>query len=606
MGPIAVAIVATLAVVVTLPPDTTGPGVTCDEAYHVFEGKQLVTAWRWQGLAFFSADNARRNFPWTADGPPVQAPLGHWILGAFHHLFDPEPDNPSYLSLVAARFAPAICFGMLVLLVGVWTTSKEDALAGTVAAAAVALTPRVFAHAHLAALDTITTLFFVAALLAVCRAARRDTWWAFCAAGAVWGLALLVRLHALLLVPPIVVWLILRSRRRAVTPLVCWLTTGTLVFFLGWPWLWIDPVGHLWQYFVSGTARDPVQVFYFGTVWADRDVPWHYPWVMFLVTMPVALLVLAAVGVWACRPRRIADPQPPTSAATSPPINAQRIDAPKRAARGRRKGPSRGLPNKAGDKAASPAVRDVVCGAAFKANSDRQDVRLFGWQTDADYALLGFAGLLVMVVFSWPGTPVYDGVRLFLMVFPLAAVAVGVGARFLVDRAVWPPVGRPARIALLVLILLWPTIAVVRYHPLQLSYYNLLVGGLRGATSLGFEVTYWGDSVREPILAEAAARCGRRPVLLAPNLALFQAPAVASASPALGAAQVSVVGWDPARADSLADCRYMVVYRRRANLGQLGWVFKYGRVVEERQLAGQWVARLVQFDGPPGRVAAKR
>ena len=44
--------------------------------------------------------------------------------------------------------------------------------------------------------------------------------------------------------------------------------------------------------------------------------------------------------------------------------------------------------------------------------------------------------LFVLLIFSLPGTPVYDGVRLFLMVFPLWAVWVGIGAGWLVSRAV--------------------------------------------------------------------------------------------------------------------------------------------------------------------------
>ena len=42
--------------------------------------------------------------------------------------------------------------------------------------------------------------------------------------------------------------------------------------------------------------------------------------------------------------------------------------------------------------------------------------------------------VFVLLVFSLPGTPVYDGVRLFLMVFPLWAVWVGIGAGWLVSR----------------------------------------------------------------------------------------------------------------------------------------------------------------------------
>ena len=35
--------------------------------------------------------------------------------------------------------------------------------------------------------------------------------------------------------------------------------------------------------------------------------------------------------------------------------------------------------------------------------------------------------IFVLALFSLPGTPVYDGVRLFLMVFPIWAIWVGIG-----------------------------------------------------------------------------------------------------------------------------------------------------------------------------------
>ena len=194
------------------PPDGNGPGVTCDELYHVDQGKQLVTALRQQGFAFFLPANIDRNFPWQPGGPPVQAPLGYWILGWTHYLFDPAPDDPSVLSLTAARFAPAMAFALLILIVGAWTARREGPLAGTVAAAAVALMPRLFGHAHLAALDMLTTLFFVAAVLAVAEAARGGRIWQFALAGVVWGAAMLVRLHGLLVAPPVVLWLIWRLR----------------------------------------------------------------------------------------------------------------------------------------------------------------------------------------------------------------------------------------------------------------------------------------------------------------------------------------------------------------------------------------------------------
>jgi hypothetical protein len=42
---------------------------------------------------------------------------------------------------------------------------------------------------------------------------------------------------------------------------------------------------------------------------------------------------------------------------------------------------------------------------------------------------------------------------------------------------------------------------LIRIHPYYLSYYNGLVGGLKGAEQRGFETTYWGDTCNESILS---------------------------------------------------------------------------------------------------------
>ena len=210
IGPMLVALAALAAVAATIAPDRSGPGVTCDEPYHVHQGKRLVMACGQQGLGFFRPANIDRNFDWRPGGPPVQGPLGHWILGATHWLFDGTRNDPDSIAIAAARFVPAVAFALLVFLVGAWTASSQGRWSGTIAAAAVALMPRLFGHAHLAALDMLTAFFFVAAVLAVAAASRSRRTWHFALAGVVWGLAMLTRLHGLLLAPPVVLWMLWR------------------------------------------------------------------------------------------------------------------------------------------------------------------------------------------------------------------------------------------------------------------------------------------------------------------------------------------------------------------------------------------------------------
>jgi len=534
-GPLLIALAATVATWATLVPEGWGPGVTCDEMYHIEVGKRLVMALRQQGLGFFATGNIERNFPWSPDGPPVHPPLGNWVLGVVHHAFDVSPDDPRTVSILPARFAPALAFGLLVLLVGLWTTRAEGPLAGTAAAAAVVLVPRLFGHAHLAALDMLTALAFVAAVLAVAEAeARGDRLWQYGLAGVIWGLAMLTRLHGLLVLPPVVVWLAWRLRHRAALPILAWGGAGVATFFAGWPWLWLAPVAHLKQLLASATGRQAIQVFYFGRVWADRETPWHYPLVMFVVALPIGLLLLGLLGVWASRRT---------------------------------------------------------------------------WKANPGYLLVLGTLVFMLLVFAWPSSPVYDGVRLFLMVFPLWAISVGKGAKWAVEHPAWKGIAVGLRVAAVGLFVALQGAGLVLYHPCQLSHYSLLVGGLRGAEKLGFEVTYWGDAVPESFLAEAARRTRGEPVLFAPSLAYFQLEGVWRSSPGLTEkaridGRVPLAGWERGWSRPPPGVRYAVLFHRKAQLEAPGAIPRplwSAGVVAERKRQGVWLARLVELPSAAGQ-----
>ena len=46
----------------------------------------------------------------------------------------------------------------------------------------------------------------------------------------------------------------------------------------------------------------------------------------------------------------------------------------------------------------------------------------------------------------------------------------------------------------------------MRIHPYELSYYNELIGGPRGAWDRGFELTYWYDAFNGPVIADLNRR----------------------------------------------------------------------------------------------------
>ena len=421
---VGMALVAGLAVVFTLD----GPGLTVDEPLDVRPGRTYLETLANKGWEFFSPDVVDRVFRDNAEHPP----LGRWLLGLASKVGEPVevlwkgPDPTSHYVL-SGRLAPAAAFSALVAVVvyyGGVTWGASAAFAGGFALLAM---PRVFAHAHLGALDTFLSLFWTVALLTGCAAVRSQAPMRNLAfAGVCWGLVLLTKIHGWFLIPVMIVWsVVCLGTRKATVGLLVWAGAGLAVFFLGWPWLWYDTWSRFSSFWGTGLDRATIRVQYFGQVFQDRDVPWHYPWFYFAVTVPLGLQLLGIAGLIRAWTERRKEPLP---------------------------------------------------------------------------LLLAGTIILFLVIFS-TRVPVYDGERLFLLVFPAWAILIGAGFGSLCDRfgtAPW------LRWSLMVALVAqgWGVVAI---HPFGLSYYNALVGGLAGAEKLGLELTYWGDAVDCGLLDQLAA-----------------------------------------------------------------------------------------------------
>ena len=509
---------AGLAVVLTLG----GPGITTDEPLDVRPGRSYVaTLWQ-RGFGFFERATVDRVYRDNAEHPP----LGRWLLGIASiggqplemWCFGPDPLN---LYLWSARFAPAAAFAALVGLVVHATARRSGTAAGAAAGFALAVMPRVFAHAHLGALDTFIALFWTLGLFAADRAltSRRPVL-AMVGAGAFWSLALLTKIHAWFLIPVIAVWSLVRLRRPgvALSAFLAWGLTGLALFVAGWPWLWFDGLSRFRAYLGTGVERASIQVLYFGRVYADKDVPWHYPWFYFAATVPVGLHLLGALGLVAGLTPRRADPFP---------------------------------------------------------------------------RLLAASMGVFLVTFS-TRVPVYDGERLFLIVFPLWAVLIGQGFGMLWSRCQGKKCARTALLAVLIM----QARGVVVFHPFGLSYYNLLVGGLPGAERLGLELTYWGDAVDGILLDRlvAAAPAGS-PAALAPTL--YPGQGIASTTRGMASRHVLLSDQESARR-----ARWLVVSRRTAYWShELRQRLAAGNVVAKRARQGVWLSALYEVapESEPGR-----
>jgi len=126
------------------------------------------------------------------------------------------------------------------------------------------------------------------------------------------------------------------------------------------------------------------------------------------------------------------------------------------------------------------------------------------WRSDPTSLLVVLQWATLIVVRTLPWAPPHDGVRLFLPSFAFFAAMAGIGA----GRALYrETLLKPDKITaqgwakiMIGIVLVMSTLDSIRYFPHGLSYYNRLVGGLRGAVWLGMEPTYYWDSLDDEVL----------------------------------------------------------------------------------------------------------
>ena len=274
-----------------------GPGLTPDESFNVQQGVYLAEAFFRHGPLLLHPDVADEVFDdrvYLPDHPP----LGRFFIGLTHELtrgFISGTANCPF-NILAARLASCAAFALTVVLVYRFCRIRFDLVTAITAAALLMSMPRVVGHARLAALESTTGLMWWIATVALAAAttdSERPGIRKSAFAGCAWGLLLLTKVQAILFPPVVVIFLVARFRRNAIVPLIVFFSTGLLVGFLGWPWIWQDPWHHTLQYLGHAADRQTLHVWYLGHRWLDKTAPWHYPLVMLWATTPL----LASFGV---------------------------------------------------------------------------------------------------------------------------------------------------------------------------------------------------------------------------------------------------------------------------------------------------------------------
>jgi 4-amino-4-deoxy-L-arabinose transferase-like glycosyltransferase len=311
--------------------------------------------------------------------------------------------------------------------VSVWRLGREFSLvAAWGAAAALATSPRLLAHAHFTTWDGPLTAAWLLAWGTFPRdwesskIARRCIGF-----GIVLGVLLSAKFTGWLAVGSFGAWLLVYQRRAIGKFLVGCLPLALATFVVLNPSLWREPLSGVLEFWRLNLDRRGqgglnISTQFFGRMYnLDYPAPWYsaWLWVGMVVPLPHLVLGMGTFGEWWHE-------------------------------RSRR-----------------PAM-----------------------------ALVAFQMLAPLLARMAPGVPAHDAERLILPSLAFAAILAGIGTDGL-WRAVASWRHSSAARAGLVALLLAPLTSVWWYWPQGLSYYNLAVGGLRGATALGCEATYYWDGL---------------------------------------------------------------------------------------------------------------
>jgi hypothetical protein len=268
-------------------------GVTWDEPLHRNWGRIFAT---------YLASGDRRILEMMPGHGIEYGPLYYWC----NYLLSEWLYASGHLSFVASNhvlnlLTTSIGVGLVFLL----AATIFDRRTGFFSVLFFALFPPLVAHAHYNPKDipvmmatTLTALLFVRAL----KSGRRLD---FVFAGAALGLAIALKINALLLLPALGLAYALSfhrsgsslfSRSSLVTMLLVVLTM-IVALILAWPSAWGDPslILHSIRFF-SGPDFWPGKVLYFGQEYAGAELPWYYSPLEYLSVMPTLFVVFFGIG----------------------------------------------------------------------------------------------------------------------------------------------------------------------------------------------------------------------------------------------------------------------------------------------------------------------
>jgi 4-amino-4-deoxy-L-arabinose transferase-like glycosyltransferase len=275
-------------------------GVTWDEVVYLQAGQSYFSWLREPSLRSIDSYWAINH-----EHPPVLKLMGGISEYVFH-------EKLNLLNQVSSfRLAVLIFVFLSNYFLFLFTTELFNKKIALLATVTFFFLPRVFFHSHLGAMDYPITAFWIMVIYFYQKSMQDGKW--VMIASILLGLAFLTKINAFLLYIPLLFYGVLThagqfqefihpnpgvslrkitSRLGKFLPL---LIVPAILFVDLWPWLWKDTYSRIVEYLSFHKGHSLIYVYYLGV--QKAMAPWHYPWVMAGVTIPLITLVPFLVGV---------------------------------------------------------------------------------------------------------------------------------------------------------------------------------------------------------------------------------------------------------------------------------------------------------------------
>ncbi|MFH1613159.1 MAG: glycosyltransferase family 39 protein [bacterium] len=324
------------------------------------------------------------------------------------------------------RLSGAFFFALLISSVFMFASKIYGIKSGIISSLSLLLLPRVFGDSYLLALDIPITCMWFLTIYAFYKSFNFLLWKII--AGILFGFALATKINAFLIPIPLFIWTLIyyRKRKYLVNNFLWFGIIGFIVFIISWPWLWHQTFFRLTEYLLFHKSHFYVSTYYFGKAYTVP--PWHYPFVMTLITIPISILLFILIGL-------------------------------------------------------------------FQKNKSTSQIK--------NLFILNF--LIPFLISAYPKIPKYDGVRLFMSVFPFMTIFAGIGFNFFIEKLelFFKFINKTKLWVISTIVFLIINIFfLMQIHPYERSYYNFLIGGTKGAYKKGMEITYWNEPLTSKPMIE--------------------------------------------------------------------------------------------------------